>query len=420
VPVNDRSQLSRDYFWNTAASLMGSLSLVIMLMVVTRTAGIQATGIYSLAIAVGQQFQTLGMYEVRTYHVTDVGHRFSFGTYLATRLVTVTLMVLGIVGYAMVSGDTAFLVVLIALVASLRLFDAFEDVFYSEFQRAGRLDIGGRASFLRTVATTAVFSAALIIFRNLLVSTITTLLVSLMVMTAAFLPPARALFSLRPQWDVRRIKRLLAECLPLFLASFIAMYLVNVPRYAIDHFLDSAAQGYFAIIYMPAVAINLLSLLVFRPLLTRMARRWVEGDWAGFTAVIKRGLLSTLAASIVVTVVTYAVGVPILGLIFGQDVSGLRLELMVLVAGGAMNSAGVILYYALTTMRRQKLVFVGYVVAAGAITVLCLVLVPAHGLLGASVAYTGAMTVLAASFAAGLRKDRRGGATAEQPDKSDE
>ena len=49
--------------------------------------------------------------------------------------------------------------------------------------------------------------------------------------------------------------------------------MVNVPRYAIDHFLDSAAQGYFAIIYMPAVAINLLSLLVFRPLLTRMARR---------------------------------------------------------------------------------------------------------------------------------------------------
>ena len=59
MPVNDRSQLSRDYFWNTAASLMGSLSLVIMLMVVTRTAGIQATGIYSLAIAVGQQFQTV-------------------------------------------------------------------------------------------------------------------------------------------------------------------------------------------------------------------------------------------------------------------------------------------------------------------------------------------------------------------------
>ena len=71
----------------------------------------------------------------------------------------------------------------------------------------------------------------------------------------------------------------------------------------------------------------------------------MEGDWAGFTAVIKRGLLSTLAASIVVTVVTYAVGVPILGLIFGQDVSGLRLELMVLVAGGAMNSAGVICWF---------------------------------------------------------------------------
>ena len=65
--TSERSQIGREYLWNTAVSLMTSLATVVMLLVVTRTAGIRAAGVYSLAIAISQQFQTLGMYEVRAY-----------------------------------------------------------------------------------------------------------------------------------------------------------------------------------------------------------------------------------------------------------------------------------------------------------------------------------------------------------------
>ena len=132
---------TRDYFWNTAASLMLSLTTAVLLLVVQRSAGLWAAGVFSLANSVGQQFQSLGMYEVRTYHVTDARHRFSFGTYLATRLVTVGAMIAGIIGYAVVSGADPAGALLIAMIACLRVFDAFEDVFYCEFQREGRLDI---------------------------------------------------------------------------------------------------------------------------------------------------------------------------------------------------------------------------------------------------------------------------------------
>ena len=397
--TSERSQLGRDYLWNTAASLMTSLATVVMLLVVTRTAGIRAAGVYSLAIAVGQQFQTLGMYEVRTYHVTDLRHRFTFGTYLATRIVTVARMLAGIVGYAMVSGDGGSDVLLIVLVASLRVFDAFEDVYVCELQRVGRLDLGGRACFWRALSTTASFSGMLVATGNLLVSTVVSLVVSLVVMVGVYLPPSRGLFPLRPTWDPRRVGQVLLACLPLFLASFISMYLSNAPRFAIDRYLDPTQQGYFAILFMPAVTINLMSLVIFRPLLTRMAGLWVQGDRPGFRAVVNRGLLATAGAFVVVGLVTYVAGVPILGLVFGKDVSAFSVELMVLVAGGAMNAASVVLYYALTTVRLQNLVFAGYVLAAGAITLLCVVLVPQGSLLGASVAYTAAMSVLVAVFA---------------------
>lgn len=410
-----RSQMGRNYLWNSAASLAGSISLVLMLAVVTRTVSLEAGGVYALAIANGQLFQTLGMYDVRTYHVTDVRPRFSFGTYLAVRIITVGLMLAGIVIRSMVSGGPPSHVVLLVLIASLRFFDAFEDVFYSEFQRQERLDLGGRASFLRTLATTVVFCGVLVGTGDLMVSTVATLVVSLVVMVVVYLPPARALFPLRPSWEPGPIVRVLVECLPLCIALFLAQYLVTAPRWAIEASLGEEAQGYFAIIYMPAVAINLLSLLVFRPLLTPLAERWVGGDRRGFLAIVRGGLGVTALASLAVAVIAYVLGVPVLNLVYGSDVQPYRGELMVLVGGGALNAASVVLSYALSTMRRQHLVFVGYAVAAVTVASLSRLLVPAHGLMGASLAYTAAMAALVACFAAGALLSR---GTAPEPEPS--
>ena len=70
MPKKLESQLRRDYVWNTASSVMASASTVLMLLVVTRVSGIYLGGVFALATAVGQQFQGLGMYEVRTYQAT--------------------------------------------------------------------------------------------------------------------------------------------------------------------------------------------------------------------------------------------------------------------------------------------------------------------------------------------------------------
>ena len=239
VRKSKTSQVGRDYFWNTAASFMMSLATVILTVVVTRSAGLAAAGVFGLAYQAGQQFQPLGMYEIRPYQVTDLQHRFSFGSYLATRIVTVVLMILGIIGYAVLFGDGPSDMLLIVLIASLRVFDAFEDVYVCEFQRAGRLDIGGQSWFWRSLTTAAVFSGMLIVTGDLLSSAIVALVFSLAATVLLYVPRARGLFPQRPVWEARLIKELLVVCLPLCLASFISMYLASAPRFAIKHYLDS-------------------------------------------------------------------------------------------------------------------------------------------------------------------------------------
>ena len=405
--LESRGQLGRDYLWNTAASLMSSLAVVIMGVAIMRSGATDSFaraqyGLFTLALAIGQQYQTVGLYEVRTFHVTDVRRRFDFGTYLSTRLLTCLVMV-GLIAYHSWTASTkdpypAFTV--IAAMALLRIFDAFEDVYYSEFQRAGRLDIAGKACFLRIFTTTFLWSGLYWFTQDLFTSTLITFAVTCVVLVVAYGLPARGVFPLLPSFNLRGIAGILWECLPLFLAAFLNQYLANAPRFAIHAALGDEELGVFAIIYMPAVAINMLSLFVFRPLLTRMALRWTEGKRDEFFAIVRKGLLTTAGAFVIVAAVTYAIGSPLLTLVFGTDVSGYVAELMVLVLAGALNAASVILYYALATMRRLHAVLAVFVVTGATAYLIAPALTRSYAMMGASLAYAATMGLLALLFTA--------------------
>ena len=405
--LESRGQLGRDYLWNTAASLMSSLAVVIMGVAIMRSGATDSFaraqyGLFTLALAIGQQYQTVGLYEVRTFHVTDVRRRFDFGTYLSTRLLTCLVMV-GLIAYHSWTASTkdpypAFTV--IAAMALLRIFDAFEDVYYSEFQRAGRLDIAGKACFLRIFTTTFLWSGLYWFTQDLFTSTLITFAVTCVVLVVAYGLPARGVFPLLPSFNLRGIAGILWECLPLFLAAFLNQYLANAPRFAIHAALGDEELGVFAIIYMPAVAINMLSLFVFRPLLTRMALRWTEGKRDEFFAIVRKGLLTTAGAFVIVAAVTYVIGSPLLTLVFGTDVSGYVAELMVLVLAGALNAASVILYYALATMRRLHAVLAVFAVTGATAYLIAPALTRSYAMMGASLAYAATMGLLALLFTA--------------------
>ena len=408
MPPRITSQLKRDFVWNTASSVMGSFSIVLLQIVVTRAIGITPAGLFAFAFALGQQFQMLGAFEVRPFQATDVTKQFTFGAYHAARLITTALMILGIVGFVVFASRPPAEALVILLVGLLRVFDAFEDVFYGEFQRLGRLDIAGKAFFLRTLVTTVAFTGTAIVTQDLLVTCLVTIVLSAIATAAFIIPPARGMMPLRPSFTPGPIGDLLRACLPLFAASFLAMYLANAPRFGIEQFLSKDAQAYYAILFMPALAINVLSLFIFRPLLTRMANRWADGNTRGFLMLVGSGAAGALAAFVVTFLGAWLIGIPLLGALYGVDLDGYLPELLVLVGGGALNAVGVILYYALVTVRRRHLILVSYVVAAAVVTGLAWFLIPTLDMMGACLAYGGAMLVFALLAAATLLFTLRG------------
>ncbi len=402
------SSLKRDYFWNTLGSIMNAASSVILLLVTTRVMGEYWAGIFSIAYAVGQQFQTVGAFEMRPLQSTDVEGRYSFSTYLASRVLTTLCMLFCIVGYAIFSGNAPGEMILVALIAGLKLFDVFEDVFHGAFQQNGRLDIAGRSFFFRSLATTLAFALLLAFTKDLGVTCIMTAVVSFVALTALNLPPSRLLLGSFERPDLRSVGSLIVACLPLFAGAFLALYLSNAPKFGLDGTFSKEYQTYYAAIFMPALAINLLSTFVFRPLLTRLGLRWHEGDFKGFASVIRKGLFWVLAASVLTAILGYFLGIPVLNVFFGLDLSSFRGELMVLVLGGALNAAGIVLYYGLVVMKRQRLILVGYAVSAVLTFLIAQPLIGLLGMMGAAILYTISMFSVACTFGAfflfGLRR----------------
>lgn len=400
APAKSESSLKKDYFWNTLGSVMSALSSVILLFLTTRIVGEYWAGVFSIAYAIGQQFQTLGAFEMRPMQSTDVDKRYNFATYFASRVLTTTAMLFCIIGYALVTTSKQEEVLIVILIASLKLFDVFEDVFHGAFQQHGRLDIAGRAFFFRSAITTFGFIAVLAITQDLFVSCLVAIAMSIIALLALNVPYAKKLVLPSGKLVLKAMFRLLGECLPLFVGAFLATYLVNAPKFGLDAAMTKEYQTYFAAIFMPALVINLLSAFVFRPLLTRLAQFWTNRDMPNFIGIITKGLVWVTIASIIVAVLSFFLGIPVLNLLMGIDLSDYKVELMVLVVGGAFNAANIVVYYGLVVMRRQVFVLIGYAIAAVFAFIFSSVMINEWGMVGASFVYSASMLIVFILFSA--------------------
>lgn len=404
------NQLKNDYIWNTLGGIMSALASVLLLIGVTQVLGSYEGGIFAIAFAVAQQFQTIGQYETRVFQATDVKKEQPFGVYFATKIITCSIMLACVIFYAFFANGLSSVAFVFILVGCIRLFDAFEDVFHGFFQQEGRLDIAGKAYFFRTLVTTVSFFIGIIISKNLTIGCLVSVAASIIAVVLLNVPALKIRATIKPVFDANGIKTLLLSCFPLFLGSFLFAFISNAPKYGIEFFMDPEAQARFAIIFMPAMIVNMIGGFLFKPLLTSMANAWHTRQISVFAKYIAGGFLASLVITLVVIIIMWPIGTPVLSIIYGIDVNDLSVELIVLLMGGGFNAASVIVYYALVVIRRQKQITLSYGITSLVISVFVLTLVPELGLFGASLAYLCGMICLTIVFLVIIALDIRASA----------
>ncbi len=387
------------YFWNIIGSMSSALASVILLFVVTRISGANDAGVFTLANSTALMMLTIGFYEMRAYQATDVTNVYSFSDYLMSRFVTVAAMILASILFVFAGGYTQEKAAVMFLLCIYKVFDALEDVFHGLYQQQGRLDVAGRSLSFRVILSTATFVIVLFVTRSLVGSCVAAIIAAAVGFLLFNLTIFRNFYDGAFCWNKKAVFTLLWVCLPMFLGSFMLLYINNAPKYAIDTYMQGDYyQAYFGYLFMPPFVINLFSTFIFRPMVTPMAEAWAAHDRGKLKRIIGKLLVAIVFLTIAGEIVSYFFGIPLLSWFYGVDLGAYRTELLILVLGGGGNAVVMLMFYGITVLRKQKLLVVGY----GATLVLALflsnLLVQSHGLMGASVAYLLSMVVLALLF----------------------
>ena len=76
--LNTKDVEKSAYAWNTTSGLMFAMQSAVMLIVITRTNGLEDAGVFSIAYAIGSLMSFIGEYGVRKYQVSDINEKVSF------------------------------------------------------------------------------------------------------------------------------------------------------------------------------------------------------------------------------------------------------------------------------------------------------------------------------------------------------
>lgn len=353
-----------EIIWNTLGSFVESLLSAVLLMFCTRLNGTEIAGMFSISFATATILNAIGDFGIRIYQVTDTNRKYKFGDYLLARVfVVITMVIIGIL-FVNISGYTAEKLWICIALIMFKVIDNLSETYQGEFQLRNRLDLGGKSMVIRVSSSLIIFFITDVITKNVIFSCITFVLTNL---TLFLLWDVRILSKfqkLEIKYDKNNIKEILLDCLPLAISTGLSLYIINATKYAIDNFGDYTMQTYFNVIYMPTFVINLVSAFVIKPFLKPFGDLWNSKEYLKFIKSISLIILILAGATICIDIACALLGVPVLSFIYGIDLSPYKIEMILLVISGFFYASATVMLYALSTIRKQKLTTIAYIITS--------------------------------------------------------
>lgn len=388
------------YFWNTLGGMLSAFQNVFFLIFITRFLGIQIAGIYTIAYASANLFANIGRFGVRNYQATDIMDKFSFREYFWARIITSLIMVISFsiyIFYTAVDLNYSFYKALIIFSLCLcRVLDSIEDVYYGLYQKNGRIDIAGKIMTFRLTILYVSFIILVILCKDLLLAIILSGFFSSIAVFACVRHVKEMFYHdyLDKRFSIRHIILILRACFPLFICTFLSMYIGNAPKYSIDAYLNETMQACYGYISMPIFVINLLNNFVFQPVIVNLTHEWNQKKYETFVNTILKYVCIIVLITVICLVGASLLGIPFLSFIYAINLESYFFDLLILILGGGFLAFSGFIISLLTIIRKHKVSMYSYLAVALLAYFLSPLFVLKGKLLGASILYLFLMLML--------------------------
>lgn len=378
--------MKKDVFWNSLGVSAWSFLSLFLLVVVTRINGIAESGLFSFAFAFALIIFTICCYGGRAYQVSDHNNSFSANDYISLRILTSVAALLLTTIFIIVNSYDSEKTLLIVILVIHRIFDAIADVFYGIMQKKHRLYLAGKSMFYKSIFSALAFLGVDLLTNNLLLSSLTLPIISLLFVLLYDIPRSRTVadFTLRPNF--RAMKRILKSTFLPFSIAAMGLVFANIARYFIDIY-HPELQGYFGIIIMPLSLIILLFSFISTPAILHLSDKYNGKEFRALRKVITTIFSLTLIASLLLSVLMYFLGIPLLKILFDVDFSAYSIDIVLIVLiGFALSVTSLFTNVAIIARKLQPTALV-YLLSNLLLALLCIALVSHLEIHGAIIAY---------------------------------
>ena len=307
------------------------------------------------------------------------------------------MVIVGVI-WIIIGGFEREKAIAVVLMMFFKVGESMADVFQGLYQQKGRYDVSCREVFYQTLFFLVAFVITAALTRSLLWTLFVMAAVYLLSLVVIDGQLVRVFSSFRMKFDFHKQLKLLLACLPLFINSFLLMYINNAAKYAIDAYEAADELAKFNTLFMIAYVITLFAGFVLKPLITGLSVHYATGNDKAFFRSIWQQMFWIAGITVVCEVGAYFLGVPVLSWVSGLDLSGCRELLCLMLAGGALNAVYQVFHNVIIIMRRQYACLAGCVGAALVTVAVVPYLVRTRGIWGAAIGYLISMGVMAGIY----------------------
>ncbi len=374
-----------EFIWNTIGSFISAILNAVLLLFCTRINGTEIAGIFSISFATAIILNAIGDFGIRIYQVTDTNRKYTFEDYLMSRIIAITIMVVIGIIFVICSGYDVQKLTITMLLILFKVIDNLSESYQAEFQINNRLDLGGKSIIIRNCFSMLGFVITDLITKNIILSCITLVVTNMLFYIIYDKKLIKKFVVNKSKINLTSVKHIIKECLPLGLSTLLSMYITNAVKYAIDANKDYDMQTYYNIIYLPTFIINLVSLFVIKPVLKPLGDYWNSNKHKEFMKVILKISGIIFVSTLLIELICSTIALPILTILYGVDLSMYKKELIILVASGFFYAMATLMFYALSTVRKQKQTTIGYAITALFSIVLPYFLVKKYNMMGVAI-----------------------------------
>lgn len=392
-----------NFAWTLLGNAVYAASQWGMLIVLAKLGTSTMVGQFALGLAVTAPIFMLANMQLRGIQATDTKGEYQFADYLGLRLLMSLLALCTICGVVACGGyrrETALVILAIGLAKAS---ESLSDICYGFFQQHELMDTIAKSMMLKGVLSLLALGGGILLTQNVLWGALLMagvwggllvtydlrqvrerLQTSSSIKTTPYNNNSQLSFLLWPRWNAARLSGLVRLSLPLGLVMMLISLNTNIPRYFVERYWGEQRLGmYAALAYLMVAGTTVISALG-QSATPRLARYYATGSQSAFASLLlKLCGIATILGIVGVGIAT-SIGPEVVSLLYQPEYAQHSDVFWWLMVASGISYIASFLGYGMTAARYFKIQTPLFATVVGVTSVMCSLLVPQHGLIGAA------------------------------------